>query len=162
VTGYTFTINTDASHHPQTKVSAWACWIKSSHYLIKASGLFPEPVANSSIAEIMAVEQALILLDNLIHDQPFLSSRTERIKLIINTDSMWTIQALNNNVKRSKHLRIARKIRALTYCYDIETRHVKAHTTRSDARSWVNDWCDKASKSLVRQRIEELNGRKEV
>lgn len=159
MTGYTFTVNTDASHHPQTKTSAWACWIKSQHYLIKESGLFPEPVANSSVAELMAIEQALLLLDNLIHTEVFLSTREERIRLFINTDSQWTIHALTGQIKRSKHLAVARRIRALTERYDIEVRHVKAHTKGSDARSWVNNWCDRASRKLVRQRVEELNGR---
>lgn len=155
---YSFTINTDASHHPETKVSAWACWIKSYHYKIKDAGLFDGPVANSSVAELLAIEQALILLNNLIHSEPFLQTRNG-IKLYINTDSMWTIQALAGNVKRSKHLEVARRIQALTDEYDTEVRHVKAHTKITNSRSWVNNWCDKAAKTLVRRKVEELNAK---
>jgi ribonuclease HI len=159
MTPYSFTINTDASHHPQTKVSAWACWIKSSHYKMRDAGLLEGGAANSSVAELMAVEQALILLDNLIATQPFLQSRTEPIKLYINTDSIWAIQALSGNMKRSKHIEIAKRIRALTDGFEIEVRHVKAHTNTDDARSWVNSWCDRAARKLVRARVEELNDR---
>jgi hypothetical protein len=157
---YSFTINTDASHHPETRVAAWACWIKSTHYKIQDAGLLPGVVPNSSVAEIMAVEQALRLLDYLIHSEPFLRAQLdgEGIKLYINTDSLWTLQALNGNVRRSKHVAIARRIRSLTEGYTIEVRHVKAHTKIRDARSWVNDWCDKAAKKIVRTKVKELNG----
>jgi ribonuclease HI len=156
---YSFTINTDASHHPQTKVSAWACWIKSYHYKIKDSGLFPEPVENSSVSELMAIEQALILLDKLISHEVFLQTRSG-IKLYINTDSMWTIQALSDNVKRSKHREVAGRIRSLTEGFDIEVRHVKAHRKVYNSRTWVNKWCDEAAKSLVRRKVSELNATK--
>lgn len=157
---YSFTINTDASHHPETKASAWACWIKSEHYKIKESGLFPDGAPNSSVAELMAIEQALILLDALIDSQPFLRSHHEGagIRLYINTDSMWTIQALNGNIKRSNHLAVAKRIRSLIDDYRVEIRHVKAHTKIRDSRSWVNNWCDKAAKLLVRQKVGEING----
>lgn len=156
---YSFTINTDASHHPETKASAWACWIKSTHYKIKESGLFPDGAPNSSVAELMAIEQAFILLDKLIDSEPFLRSQRDGagILIYINTDSMWTINALSNKVKRSKHRDIARRIRSLTEDYEVQLRHVKAHTKIKDSRSWVNNWCDKAAKLLVRQKVGEIN-----
>lgn len=157
---YSFTINTDASHAPKVQVAAWACWIKSTHYKIQDSGLFPDPVPNSSVAEAMAIEQALLLLDMLIDSQPFLRAQRDGpgIKLYINTDSMWTIQALTGKIKRSKHVAVARRVRSLAENYEIEARHVKAHTRGADARSWVNNWCDRAARKLVRQKVEELNG----
>ena len=40
---------------------------------------------------------------------------------------------------------------------DIEFRHVKAHTGKDDARSYVNDWCDKNAKQVVHNRVFNLN-----
>ena len=157
---YSFTINTDASHDPTTRTAGWDCWIKSTHYKIQDSGLFPEPVPNSSVAELMAIEQALLRLDNLIWSQDFLRDQMtgSGIILYINTDSKWSIMALQGQVKRSKHLAIARRIRSLTEGYIIDPRHVKSHTRKKDARS-VNDWCDKAAKRHVRRRLKEINDR---
>lgn len=158
---YSFTINTDASHSPTTQVAAWATWIKSSHYLIKEAGLFPEPVPNSSVAELMAIEQALILLDKLIDSQEFLRDHRDHGTIIIyfNTDSMWSVHALKGLVKRSKHVAIARRIKSLADPYEIIPRHVKGHTKQDDARSWVNNWCDRQSRSLVRKEIARRNER---
>jgi hypothetical protein len=159
---YSFTINTDASHSPRHGgVGSWACWIKSSHYKIKEAKLCEGPVANSSVAEAIAVEQALMLLDLLINSQEFLLDQREKngIHLYINTDSAWVIQALNGNIKRSKHLDIARRIRSLVEGFTVDVRHVKAHTKNTDARSWVNRWCDKQAHSLVSRKVKELDGR---
>lgn len=159
---YSFTINTDASHDPHTKTAAWATWIKSSHYLIKEAGLFPEPVINSSVAEAMAIEQALMLLDNLIDSEEFLRDHRARGKIVlyINTDSMWTINALKGLVKRSKHVAVARRVRSLAEPFTIIPRHVKGHSAGEDSQSWVNNWCDKQAYGLVRKKLEELNGPK--
>ena len=156
---YTFTVNTDASHDPVTKTAAWACWIKSSHYLIKEAGLFPEPVINSSVAEAMAIEKALELLDGLIAHEDFLRDHRDRgkIALFINTDSMWTINALKGMVKRSKHVETARRLRSLAEPFTIIPRHVKGHSAGEDSRSWVNNWCDKQARGLVRKKLEEMN-----
>ena len=157
---YSFTLNTDDSHDPVTKTAAWACWIKSSHYLIKQAGLFDEPVINSSVAEAMAIEKALELLDGLIAHEEFLRDHRDRGKIVlyINTDSMWTINALKGMVKRSKHVAVARRLRSLAEPFTIIPRHVKGHSAGEDSRSWVNNWCDKQARGLVRARLEELNG----
>lgn len=37
----------------------------------------------------------------------------------------------------------------LFFGLDIEFRHVRAHTDTKDARSYVNDWCDKNAKLFM-------------
>lgn len=158
---YSFTINTDASHEPKTGTAAWAAWIRSSHYLIKEAAVFDEPQPNSSVAELLAIEQALILLDNLINEHEFLQYYHERkaIVLYINTDSMWTIHAMRGIVKRSKHVKEARRVKSLADQFVIVPRHVKGHSDGDTPRSWVNNWCDRAARGLLRKRMEEINGR---
>lgn len=159
---YSFTINTDASHYKaHDGVSAWACWIKSSHYLIKDAGVFPEGVPNSAVAELLAVEQALLLLDKLIDTEPFLQHQLENGKVLIyfNTDSLFTVQALNGTIKRKVYAEIIERVRALASRYEINPRHVKGHTRGEVAREWVNNWCDKQARSLASKRLGELNGK---
>lgn len=158
---YSFTINTDASHSTSHGgVGAWACWIKSTHYLIKDGGLLEGPVVNSSVAELMAVEQALLLLDNLIDSQEFLRHyrNSGNIIVYLNTDSVWAIHAIKGIVKRSKHLEIAHRVKSLADPFEIQARHVKGHSKNPDSRSWVNNWCDRKARGLVRGKLEELNG----
>lgn len=157
-TTYSFTINTDASFYPDNGgIAAWACWIKSSHYLIKESGLFPDGTApNSSVAEVLAVEQALLMLDRLIAEEPFLQD--QKILVFFNTDSLFTVQALNGNVRKVRYRDTIERVRAMANRYQINPRHVKGHSRGEDARSWVNNWCDRESRKLASQRKRELNG----
>lgn len=160
---YSFTINTDASHYAaHNGISSWACWIKSSHYLIKDAGVFPEGVPNSSVAELLAVEQALLLLDRLIDNEPFLQHHLNdgRILIFFNTDSLFTVQALNGTIKRTKYAEDINRVRALAARYEINPRHVKGHTKGEVAREWVNNWCDKQARRLAFARLGELNGSK--
>lgn len=156
---YSFTINTDASLYRDNNVAAWACWIRSEHYLIKDAGLFPddEHIPNSSIAELLAVEQALILLDKLIATEPFLQDQT--ILLYFNTDSKFTVQALGGHIRKSTHRDMIERVRALTKRYVIVPRHVKGHTKGSVPREWVNNWCDQQARKLANERWRELNAK---
>lgn len=152
---YTFTINTDASRDPISGVSAWACWIKSSHYKITTSGAFAEPTPTSSVAEMLAIEQALLLLDNLIDSELFLRTRQNRFKVYINTDSKWCLRILTGDLQRGKHMEIGMRVKAMTHRYDIVPRHVKAHTKGKLARDYVNAWCDREAKAQLRAALQE-------
>lgn len=143
---YTFTINTDASFDPATGTAAWAFWIRSKDHLIKDSGLFPRKVDNSSVAELLALEKALRRVDREVFTR-----RT--VKLYINTDSKWVIDALQGKVKNSKQLMLIKAVLHSTQGYELELRHVKAHTHTNTARHWVNDWCDKQAKKILRTEL---------
>lgn len=144
---YTITVNTDASFDWRTGKAAWAMWIKSADFGMaeRDSGMFEQPVANSSVAELLAFEMAL----RRVHEAVGMFPR-KFVKIYVNTDSMWTVQALKGNVKKSKHVEIAKSIKALTDGYEIDARHVKAHVRKDTKRHWVNDWCDKQAKKLLR------------
>jgi len=156
-TTYSFTINTDASFYPEHGgIAAWATWIKSTHYRIQQAGLFPDGLAaNSSVAELLAVEQALLLLDHLISEEPFL--QRQDILVYFNTDSLFTVQALNGNSRNKQYRDIIERVRALTARYQINPRWVKGHTDGGDARRWVNNWCDEKARSLALKRKKRLD-----
>lgn len=148
---YTFTINTDASHEPATNISAWAYWIRSSNLLFKDSGLLPDGAPNSSIAELLAFEQAILVVNRSIERAAGLTRNN--VKLYVNTDSTFVIQALKGAVKRTKFLKDATRVQALAEGYQLDLRHVKAHVRTDSARTWVNDWLDKNAKFHVRNEL---------
>lgn len=141
---YTFTINTDASVDPRSGLAAYAYYIYSDHFLWTASGVLKGKVANSSVAELRALQKALERVDEEVIVRG-------SVKLQINTDSMWAIQALKGNVRRSAHVKFANKVKKMTKGYEIEVRHVRAHTDQHSMRHLINNWCDEAARSALRK-----------
>lgn len=140
------TINTDASYHSGYKIGAFAFWIVCNYGKVCKSGILKE--TNSSH------ESELQCILNAMH---CLKQQSEWIGLshvIINTDSMNSIYLINNDKHAIKKYRLSAlrdKYKTLIHNAKqnlplVELRHVKAHTDTKDARSWVNDWCDKKAK----------------
>lgn len=150
------TINTDASFDPNTKRAAWAYWIKSHDQLFKASGVIPT-ASNSSTAELIGISQAIAKVKSFVESEWGEDFPKERITLYINTDSTWAISALERKYKNSKHQKFVNKILRRIPNFDIQPRHVKAHNGTADARSWVNDWCDKEAKARLRKSLKKGN-----
>lgn len=102
-----------------------------------------------------------MLLDKLIDNEKFLQHQLENGKILIffNTDSLFTVQALNGTIKRKVYSEIIDRVRALAARYEINPRHVKGHTKGEVAREWVNNWCDKQARSKAYARLGELNGK---
>ena len=159
--GYSFTINTDASRDPETGISGWACWIKSSDFLIKESGQMDGSTPTSSVAEAHALSEALELVDLLIDTQPYIDYLRSKKKVLlhINTDSMWVIRGLLREIENSKYQPVLEHLDELTEQYKISPKHVKAHSGLGDARSWVNDWCDKQARAQMRARLERFHAK---
>lgn len=158
---YSFTINTDASYTPKYGgVAAYAFWVKSNHYRLTESEAFNEPVANSSVAELLAFERALWALDQLVGSDPYLRDQRDRfgIRVYLNTDSMWTIHALTGKTRNTKHRAVINRVAAIPKYYELVPRHIRSHQ-RSDgsARWWVNDWCDRHARQELHARLEEIN-----
>jgi ribonuclease HI len=161
------TINTDASFHPTKKVGAFAFWVVCDRFKIKKAGFFRDLCRNPTDAESKAILNAFHVL---------LSAHERISKIIINTDSTNSIAIFENDCDkinkyslhfgaplRKKFKRIINKyvddkgsfkpMRTLT----VEFRHVKAHSGKDDARSYVNEWCDTNAKHYMWKRFHELN-----
>jgi ribonuclease HI len=143
------TLTTDASYHSQHKVGAYAFWITSDLGRVKASGILKQPVRSACEAEMQCILNALHVMKKAI------AGRVE--KVIVNTDSLNSIRVFENDKENIKkyNLNWARRYRTFLLCLDvpIEFRHVKAHKTTKDARSWVNNWCDTAAKKHLWEKI---------
>ena len=152
------TINTDASWCPQTKVGAYAFWVRSDKFLLKKSGVFRKRCSNPSDAEVKCIINATKL-----------TMRQDRgiKKIIINTDSKLAITVLTGGlVKPSVILRwrpLYKMFKNITHKrgVEVEFRWVKAHSHTGEARNWVNAWCDKEARKQLRNQIN-INNDKEV
>lgn len=146
-----YTINTDASYSHRYKRGAWACWIRGDDYHVRKSGMFPQKLHSSFVAELLAFEKALQEINKIVPKE----YRGATI-LYVNTDSQFVVHTLDGTVKSksSKNRMLIKSIQHATKDYKVIPRHVKAHTEDlSESRSWINDWCDKAAKAEMGKEI---------
>lgn len=125
------TIITDASWCPDTLAGGWASWITinlgEEVVRIKRSGRFKDLAKSAEVAEIWALENGIYLAKDYC----------DNANLLAQSDCAGALRVLRKKYGRVKF------------------RHVKGHTTKNDARSWVNRWCDKeARKHMLAQRKE--------
>ena len=132
------TINTDAGFYPHDKVGAWAFWIVSDGLLIKGSGIFKEPCKNPTDAEIKAMVNAVSVLLKANFD--FTGVRN----VIFNRDNIYAKGGHGGRPPQAKLSKLILELkRKCGAPYpNVEYRHVKAHSSKNDKRSYVNDWCD--------------------
>jgi ribonuclease HI len=158
------TINTDASFSKQHEIGTFAFWIVCNRFKILQSGVLRKKVKRPEIAEFRCIINALHVLFN--QDCKPLS------KVIINTDCLNVIHLVKKNkaaiakyklkpwgdplMKKYEELR-AKHPDSLRI--PIELRHVKSHTGVGDARSYVNEWCDRSAKEKLREEIHRRSGR---
>ena len=158
------TINTDASFHKWHKVGAFAFWAVSDQFRIQKAGYFRDPCKRPTECETKCIINAFKVV---------LAANAQITKIIVNTDSLNSIWILENNRKLIKKYdlyfgkSLRRLFKKIVKDYDIsltiEFRHVKAHSGKDDARSYVNEWCDTNAKIYLWKRINELkskNGKK--
>lgn len=142
------TINTDASFHNDYNAGAFAFWAVSDNFKLQKAGYFKKLCKSSDEAEMKCIINAVTST---------LSSNKTISKAIINTDSLNSIAVFTNDKKHIKRWSL-KKYHPLRHQFNIalkkharkniiiEFRHVKAHSEIEDARSYVNEWCDKNAK----------------
>lgn len=137
-----YTVNTDASFSVKHKRAAYAYWIKGDDFHSKSSGMFPNEIANSALAELLAFSKAIERLNQHVHFK-----ERKHTQVYVNTDSIWVINALTGKTKKSKNMALIKSVLHSASRYKLVPRHVKAHTKDlGEPRSFINDWCDKAAK----------------
>lgn len=143
------TINTDASHSSLKNVGGYAFYIVCDHFKIQKSGMFRGYVKDSFDAEVMCIANAI----HTLLSQPELPMSKH---IIINSDRLDSFPYLQPSIKRKNKRQSANKahdyIEKLinTTRSDVLLRHVKSHNGAKDARSWVNEWCDKEAKKWMK------------
>lgn len=145
------TINTDASFSHQYKKGGYAFWIVCDVFKIQKSGMFKTNPKSALEAEMMCMANALYMLATQ-------KELPETKIIVINSDALLAFdrvglkkQGLGKVV--AKYLK---QVRVRTFCNKYEFRHVKAHNGTPDARSFVNNWCDKEAKKWMRLAVKNI------
>lgn len=141
------TINTDASFHPIKKTSGYAFYVRSDEFTLKHSGIFKNQTPNNSTeAELMCIGNAIYAMLNNIE-----LGKVDFI--IINTDCKPAIHQIMKSrpVLGAKIKAMIESLRWKLGGAKLRIKHVKAHTNKDDARSWVNNWCDENAKHQMRK-----------
>jgi len=153
------TINTDASFSFKHQRGAFAFWIVNNHFRIQKAGRLKGFIKRPEVGEMMCIINALHTL--------YKSDCSEIKQIYINTDCLNAIHLFCGHEKAIKKYGLKfgktlvdtfNKLRKDNEAgiIPIEFRHVKAHTNTKDARSYVNDWCDKNAKIEIGKLINEL------
>jgi ribonuclease HI len=145
------TINTDASFHPDHNVGGYAFYIRCDLFKITKAGGFKIQPKNSKEAEMMCIGNAI---STLLAQKELPEARW----LIINSDCKYGYEEIRQG-KRG----IGKKINVMWQKLILRLgsaknifRHVKAHSGKDDARSFVNEWCDKEAKKWMRKCVAEI------
>ena len=149
------TINTDASFHTKLKYGGYAFWAICNDFKITKSGVFRKKCINSDDAETKCILNALTVV---------LKAHKGISKVIVNTDSLNAIAYLKNDrthIRKygligNKGTEFNRMFFCLVKKIPIEFRHVKAHSSVDDARSFVNEWCDTEAKKRMWNKVNSL------
>lgn len=140
------TITTDISLNQQRKKAAYAFWISTELGAIKRSGMLKGKHSNVPLAELMCIA-------NAVHF--FIKTGLKTKRLIINTDNQGGQVLLIKNGKEGRNKQVDVVARLINETVngkyeEVVFRHVKAHKGTRDKRSYVNDWCDRESRSVLR------------
>jgi len=139
------TITSDASFYRKDKVGGWAFQIRSKDLFEKQFGPLKGHIGDATEAEMKSVLNALYLLKTKYTDL--------KINILtINVDCEFIVKHMfNKNKKRKFRIkdltnRISQYLEHIDYA-KLNIKHVKAHTEDlSEARKFVNDWCDRHSR----------------
>ena len=149
------TINTDASWHPIHKCGGYAFYIVCDLFKIQKAGRFKNNPKSSEDAEIMCLGNALatLLAQKELPTAKWLIINGDCTKGMerVRTVSMAKISNKDPIAKSVNSLRL--KLIQRLKSNKNKMRHVKAHNGTPDARSWVNDWCDREAKKYMRMQI---------
>lgn len=146
------TINTDASFGPHDKVGGYGYYIICDKFKIRRGGMFKIHPKNPIEAEMMCIANAIHTLINT----PSLPSAKF---IIINCDCLRAFEHIGLRKKNEIGRCIARQLRELKdktsfrglISPKVEFRHVKSHTGKNDARSYINEWCDREAKKWMKE-----------
>lgn len=144
------TIFTDASFCPRTHVAGGAFWaVYGEHQVFK--GYFSmKDIPSSSEAELRTTIHATGNALRHPEVRAWLNKLTG-LRIILVVDALSTKQIIER-VKGPKHP-LAVKLVTYVKKHDIDLRinHVKGHTSGQKGRDYVNRWCDRNARKIMRE-----------
>jgi len=143
------TLFTDASYCSRSRIGAYAAWARADGRTVRHSGVLKQAVANSSLAETMALVNGIFVA--LAAMQPPAAS-----KIIAQTDCLAAIHALTGMLTKAATIRqyetvvAAYREKVAATAITVEFRHVSGHKGTVTPRNAVNTWCDTECRRLLR------------
>jgi ribonuclease HI len=147
------TVFTDASFCPFTKAGGGAFWSRYEDLKVKES--FPlTDVANPSEAELVTAVHAL---HRLYHYQSLRESLLygTKTRVVLVVDCYYVKRAFEGKQVVANPI-IRANLESILQAkvkddWALKVNHVPAHTNNTDARTWVNSWCDREAKKHMRK-----------
>lgn len=130
------TVITDASFCHETRASGWAAWIKlDGGEAIKTGGRLTSPI-NSTMAEVMAAGNGA-----------WLAAKAGATHILLQSDCMAVIHCVKGQAQPGILKTLWQELQEMPVMAGVfvDARHVKGHGRIHDARTWVNDWCDRVA-----------------
>lgn len=146
VSPFRATVIADASYCQQTAAAGWAVWVKfDGGRKICEHGTFQTRPKNSTEAEVMAAAIGV-----------WYAAREGASHILVQSDCMSVIQLVQGKTKSETLISLWDKVVRVPPVQGVylTSRHVKGHGLIKDARTWVNDWCDR----YARQHMENERG----
>lgn len=142
------TVLTDASWCPHENVAGWAAWIVCNDERFKRYDAFFEKVASAREAEIKAIINGCFIAKRVFNpDHYHVVSDC--------VDAMHLLQGKGSTKEWQE------KLVEIIGETPITFKHVKAHSSNKDSRSYVNNWCDfNAKMAMKRLRENDYSGGK--
>lgn len=142
------TVITDASFDPKTGASGLAAWIKlDGGRSIKTGGVL-KGAGNSTEAEILAAAYGVRLAAEAGASHILLQSDCMAVMHVV-----WKTATPNRMTQMWRDMLEEPKVLGVF----VQARHVKGHGRIHDARTWVNDWCDRTAYKYMEQERDRRN-----
>lgn len=132
---YSATVIADASFCPDTRAGGWACWVSHQGPAVKKAGRFHRLPKNSTEAEAWA------LLNGIWY-----AARLGATHILGQSDCKMAMVSIE---RRKSYKGIPFE--------ELVLRHVKGHSRRTEPRFYVNNWCDREARKVMRKWRNELN-----
>jgi ribonuclease HI len=143
--GY-ITVFADASFCPKSKASGIAFWCRDDNNILQHSQGIMWDVESNGEAELVALCSAIDFALRHLESEP-------GYILVAQSDCLEAIEKLDGD-KGSNLNQVAFIAMALSELKRrgviLRTKHVKGHTGKEDARSYVNRWCDHNARKQMR------------
>lgn len=134
------TAYTDISGSPGTW--AYSYYVKCSHGVITQAAMIDQPMQDTNMAEMYAIIKVV---------EAILSRYTQTTKILVVTDSRNAQQILWHGSAKEKYAYQIEQFRQLEQRVKILIKWTKGHRHDDSDRTYLNNRCDRASRSVVKQ-----------
>lgn len=146
------TVFTDASFCHRTKAAGFAVWIKTDKVTLRHAGAFKIDIATPGQAETAALGNGICAAVARLDMQP-------GDIIVAASDCLQAIHVIGGSGSDGKPDRLMRAVRDRVKAdlkargVELRLKHVRAHQGKSAGpRNAVNEWCDGAAKTVMRDR----------